>query len=416
MAAEMLNTVPLLIPLSQQLKESLSEVQYSPPEASNVSVKSMLLSLLPDADSLSNASESQIRSKTIDLVLFCAALASSVDSNYEQLSWIPHTLSTSANLAFQRLSRAVSCSLVLELMPEMLSRVKDTIKESSVNKLDSGNDISSATARAPVVFAIVAAYQFRWLLTQVECSHLGGICTLVVPCALTALDHWSPEVKGQGMMSFIHVAKNVNASDINWYEDAILDACLQNITSADEIWHLVVEMSVVILTSIHQNNPRSSWFERILTEMLSHLSRQPRHKDRRLAWLQHIEPLFNAIGLVLLAHFRHIFPLFFKWMHADDDETVLLVLERIHTVLKLTWIRNSSYIDRLVDELIILYKEAALKVAREEIRSHVVRNLILIQQCKGTQFEAVWDRYKDDQNLIAVGQSLHVNVIPVDIH
>lgn len=65
--------------------------------------------------------------------------------------------------------------------------------------------------------------------------------------------------------------------------------------------------------------------ERMLNEMLSHLERQPRNKDRRIAWLKFIEPLFSAVGLVLLAHFRRIFPLFFKWMHADDDETVLLV-------------------------------------------------------------------------------------------
>lgn len=60
--------------------------------------------------------------------------------------------------------------------------------------------------------------------------------------------------------------------------------------------------------------------------MLSHLERQPRNKERRVAWLKHIDPLFNSVGLVLLAHFRRIFPLFFKWMHADDDETVLLVM------------------------------------------------------------------------------------------
>lgn len=59
--------------------------------------------------------------------------------------------------------------------------------------------------------------------------------------------------------------------------------------------------------------------------MLNHLERQPRNKGRRVVWLRHIEPLFNGVGLVLLAHFRRIFPLFFKWMHADDDETVLLV-------------------------------------------------------------------------------------------
>lgn len=63
----------------------------------------------------------------------------------------------------------------------------------------------------------------------------------------------------------------------------------------------------------------------MLNEMLSHLERQPRNKERRDAWLRHIEPLFNGVGLVLLAHFRRIFPLFFQWMHADDDETVLLV-------------------------------------------------------------------------------------------
>lgn len=66
-------------------------------------------------------------------------------------------------------------------------------------------------------------------------------------------------------------------------------------------------------------------FEKILKEMLNHLERQPRNKDRRVAWLNFIEPLFNALGLLLLAHFRHMFPLFFQWMHADDDETVLLV-------------------------------------------------------------------------------------------
>ena len=66
----------------------------------------------------------------------------------------------------------------------------------------------------------------------------------------------------------------------------------------------------------------------MLNEMLGHLERQPRNKDRRVAWLTFVEPLLHGIGLVLVAHFRRIFPLFFKWLHADDDETVLLV--RVH--------------------------------------------------------------------------------------
>jgi hypothetical protein len=50
----------------------------------------------------------------------------------------------------------------------------------------------------------------------------------------------------------------------------------------------------------------------MLNEMLSHLERQPRNKERRIAWLKSVVSLFNGVGLVLLAHFRRIFPLFFS--------------------------------------------------------------------------------------------------------
>lgn len=80
----------------------------------------------------------------------------------------------------------------------------------------------------------------------------------------------------------------------------------------------------------------------MLNEMLGHLERQPRNKDRRVAWLKFVEPLLHGIGLVLVAHFSRIFPLFFKWLHADDDETVLLV--RVHA-LPLPMIINSFGLD-----------------------------------------------------------------------
>lgn len=91
-----------------------------------------------------------------------------------------------------------------------------------------------------------------------------------------------------------------------------------------------------ILNRIDLNTISSlSRYEKLLNEMLSHLERQPRNKERRIAWLKHIDPLFNSVGLVLLAHFRRIFPLFFKWMHADDDETVLLVSHFLHKKIKI---------------------------------------------------------------------------------
>lgn len=63
------------------------------------------------------------------------------------------------------------------------------------------------------------------------------------------------------MVVFIHLARNVNAAELGWYEDAILDACCQNIASSDELWHHVVEMSVLMVTYTQKGNPRSSWYD-----------------------------------------------------------------------------------------------------------------------------------------------------------
>ncbi|KAI3508521.1 hypothetical protein L1887_23529 [Cichorium endivia] len=400
MATFFSNLPDTLTRLSQPIRESLSKTSYKQPE-SDISIKSLLESLLPPIN-INN--ESDCESQLTRFSLLCAALASSQTSTYDQLSWIPISLSNSADSAFRDLHKALSDEqekdLVAELMPRVLPLLKTSIKESSIDKEDAdGDEVSAASARVPVAYAIVAAHQFKWFVTQVDVSELGKLCSLIIPCALTALDHWSPEVKGQGMTTFIHLAKHVNSSEFNLFKDVILDACCQNIASNDEIWEHVVEMSVLLVTSTQQNNPRSQWYEKVMNEMLSHLWRQPRSKERRIAWLKHIDPLFNGMGLVLLGHFRRMFPLFFKWMHSDDDQSVLLVLERIKTVIKFTWIRYSPYYDRLIDELVILYKDASLKVEKEEIRARIVEILILLQRCKGQQFEAAWVKHKDDPNL-----------------
>lgn len=57
--------------------------------------------------------------------------------------------------------------LVVELMGEVLPLLKERIKESSIGKGDDGDEISAAVARTPVAYAVVAAYQFRWFVTQV---------------------------------------------------------------------------------------------------------------------------------------------------------------------------------------------------------------------------------------------------------
>jgi hypothetical protein len=57
--------------------------------------------------------------------------------------------------------------LLIELFPEVIPFLKERIKESSVDKSDECNEFSAASARVPVGFAILAAYQFRWFVTQV---------------------------------------------------------------------------------------------------------------------------------------------------------------------------------------------------------------------------------------------------------
>ncbi|KOM39141.1 hypothetical protein LR48_Vigan03g252300 [Vigna angularis] len=396
----------LLLRSSTRLSESLATVPYTPHRASNISVKAFLEPLLLPTASVK------------DLALAYALLCSSAFDHSGILSWIPSHLSSLATSSFSELSCAYlgdgnrdgvvppEKRLVLELMPEVLPLLKERIQESSINKSDETDEFSAASARVPVGFAILAAFQFRWFITQVDYPHLGKLCGLVIPCALTAVDHWSAVVKGQGMISLAHIGRNVDAAELGGYVDAVLDACCQNTACDDEIWHHVVEASVVLVTLTQRSNPRSPWFERMLNEFISHLERQPRNKDRRIAWLKYADSLFNGVGLVLLAHFRRIFPLFFQWMHADDNETVILVLKCTYIILRLTWIRNSPFIAKLVDELAVVYKEAALRTAREDIRANICQILILLQESKGLRFDAAWDKHRSDPDLTTLNLSL----------
>jgi TELO2-interacting protein 2 len=62
------------------------------------------------------------------------------------------------------------------------------------------------------------------------------------------------------MVSFMHIARNVKVTELNLYEDAILDACCHNIVADDELWYRAVEVSVMLLTCTQRSNPRSPWY------------------------------------------------------------------------------------------------------------------------------------------------------------
>ncbi|CAN6193239.1 unnamed protein product [Urochloa humidicola] len=385
-----------LLRIAAPLREPLAAAPYEPPAGSSTSVKSLLASLLPSPSS--SQAQTGEGKKAADLLLFCAAVLAA-SPEYPALHWVPAGLAGAAATAVGEMAAAGRWGsvgeMVVAVMPEVVPHLKAVVRDSCV---DADNDEIGAV-KPPKEQAAVAAHQFRWLVSQVCYPKLGDLCWLVIPCALTTLDHWSPEVKEQGTVSFMHIAKNVKVTELSLYEDAILDACCHNIPADDELWNRVVEVSVLLLTCTQRSNPRSPWYDRVLNEMLGHLERQPLNKERRVTWLTLIGPVFDAMGLFLLAHFRRLFSLFFQWMHTDDDKTVLLVLEQMHAIIKLTWIRKSSYTLRLVDELVLLYKESATRSSREIIRTHILGMLVLLQKCKGQQFEEAWKKHELDPDL-----------------
>ncbi|KAF7103434.1 hypothetical protein CFC21_104424 [Triticum aestivum] len=383
--------------VASPLRSLLAAAPYAPPEGSDTSIKSLLASLLP---STSQPQTGGAGKEAVDLLLFCAA-ARAASAEAPALHWVPEVLSKASAAAMEEMAAmgrwAGIGEMLVAMMPEAVPPLKAVLKDTGV---DANDDMMMIGAmKPPKEHAFVAAHQFRWLLSQVNYPKLGDLCWLVIPCALTALDHWSPDVKEQGMISFMHIAKNVKVTELSLYEDAILDACCHNIPADDELWYRVVEVSVLLLTCTQRSNPRSPWCDRVLSEMLGHLERQPLNKERRVTWLTLIGPVFDSMGLFLLAHFRLMFSLFFQWIHADDDRTVLLVLERIHTVIKLTWIRKSPYTSRLVDELVLLYKESATRKSREMMRNRIMEILMLLQKCKGQQFEEAWKKHGADLDL-----------------
>lgn len=178
--------------LSEPIVESLYKFCDKPSEGSNVSVKAILESLLPQKTSLPiSLTEDDIYSSIKDFTLACAFILSSRSSTHDLLSWIPEDLSLAAESAIRMLSKAYASALcdgfsknseelgldfslipeekklVVEIVPMVLPLLKERIKESSIDKSDEVDEISAASARVPVGFAIVAAHQLRWFITQV---------------------------------------------------------------------------------------------------------------------------------------------------------------------------------------------------------------------------------------------------------
>jgi hypothetical protein len=65
----------------------------------------------------------------------------------------------------------------------------------------------------------------------------------------------------QAMMAFIHLADNLSPTELRWYKDAILDAVTRSIIGCEDLWPVVVQMSVALVTRIEGKNSHSQWYE-----------------------------------------------------------------------------------------------------------------------------------------------------------
>jgi len=65
----------------------------------------------------------------------------------------------------------------------------------------------------------------------------------------------------QAMMAFIHLADNLSPTELQWYKDAILDAVTRSVIGCEDLWPVVVQMSVALVTRIEGKNSHSQWYE-----------------------------------------------------------------------------------------------------------------------------------------------------------
>lgn len=164
---------PFLFRLTIPILDSLQKTNYAPPEGTTVSTKTILCSLIQTTPENQAAvvDRDLVLSSIKNSTLALALLISSQTSTHESLCWIPKHISLAAASAFYTISEEYYAvfgkSLVAELLPEVAPFLKERIKESSIDKKNNIDEVTAASARVPVVHAILAAYQLRWFVTQV---------------------------------------------------------------------------------------------------------------------------------------------------------------------------------------------------------------------------------------------------------
>ena len=177
-----------LIRIADPLRRNLACVPHQTPSGDEVSVKSYLESLLPAVTPDVGFDDLENRSK--NLYLCCLALAAAEGEESPHLYWIPKEVSRVARSALKEISRSLSFGsdreFMCALMPFLLPSVKAVIKNSGF-EAEAEVTVVASSRRTPVIYAIVAAHQFRWLVAQVILLQLKLILIVCFEATLFVL-------------------------------------------------------------------------------------------------------------------------------------------------------------------------------------------------------------------------------------
>ncbi|MCO5594851.1 hypothetical protein L7F22_048885 [Adiantum nelumboides] len=189
--------------------------------------------------------------------------------------------------------------------------------------------------------------------------------------------------------------------ELRWYKDAVFDCIMRNIIGCGDLWPLVVQTAISLVLCIEGSNPRSKWYRNILNEMLGELERHRLDATYYRVWMENVDRLLEAMGLVVVAHLKRLLTLLFPWLHTADDSLTLLALNLLKVIVKYTWPRMPFYAERFWKELTKVYNDSFDKKQGPEIRSSILDTALLIQMSGGSAFELVWRNGEDNPTSLA---------------
>lgn len=125
-----------------------------------------------------------------------------------------------------------------------------------------GSDEASfgGTQEAPRGAAVLAAHQLSFIVRSISFPALGPVINKAMPSVLTAVDHWAPPVKKQGLQALAHIVENVTVAELSWFGEVVMDALCKTAVGCDEeVWPVALPTLVKASVKIAGKDPRQKW-------------------------------------------------------------------------------------------------------------------------------------------------------------